>query len=122
MFAIEADEATVTDAVQRLLENSIKFGRPGTPVEVTIRAERTGAEVVIAIEDNGIGVEEPYWEKCFGMFKRLHSQSEFPGEGVGLAFARKAVEKNGGRIWMEANEGPGITVKIALPAWTESED
>ncbi len=119
---IYADSEMVIDAIHRLLDNAIKFRRAGMPAAISVRAEQNGAEVEIAIADQGIGVGEPYREKCFGLFKRLHSQAEFPGEGIGLAFARKAIEKNGGRIWMEAHEGPGITVKLVLPAHSGAGD
>jgi len=116
--AVLTDEGIATEAVQHLLDNAIKFCRDSVP-EIEISATSDGETVTVAIRDNGIGVGEPYREKCFGLFKRLHSQSDYPGEGVGLAYARKAIERLGGTIWMEGNEGQGTTLKFTLPAAKE---
>jgi len=113
--AVLGDSAILADAVQHLLDNALKFRGEAAP-EIEIRAGEEDGQVSVSIADNGIGVKEQYREKCFGLFKRLHSQAEYPGEGIGLAYARKAIEKLGGRVWLDGPEEQGITVRFTLPS------
>ncbi len=81
-----------------------------------ISARRRDADWEIAIRHNGIGIEPEYYEKIFGLFQRLHSRSEYPGSGIGLAMCRRIIEQEGGRIWVESEVGRGSTFYFTLPA------
>jgi light-regulated signal transduction histidine kinase (bacteriophytochrome) len=70
---------------------------------------------VLTVEDNGVGFEEAYLDKVFGMFQRLHSQQEYEGTGVGMATCRKIVERHGGTITARSTLGEGSTFIVTLP-------
>jgi hypothetical protein len=116
---VQGDRRLLGATLQNLIGNALKFRGPERPV-VTIDATLTdgaaGDEWVITVADNGIGVDPDYGEQIFTIFKRLHSKSEYPGTGIGLALSKKIVEFHGGRIWLEPTSPPGATFKLALPA------
>jgi len=96
-----------------LVENAIKFHGEGRP-EIHIAAAESENGWVFSVGDNGIGIDPKYRERIFGVFKRIHNDT-YPGAGVGLAIARRVVERHGGRIWVESETGKGATFFIALP-------
>lgn len=112
---IEGDAVRLREVFQNLLENAAKFSRRGNPLQVEITVKATGnGQLLCTIRDNGIGIPPPYLERIFGLFERLDQNRG--GTGVGLALARRIVDKHGGRIWAEsAGEGKGTTFLIALP-------
>ena len=73
--------------------------------------------MIVSVADNGIGIAEEYHDKVFQIFQRLHGQDEYPGTGIGLAIAQKAVELMGGRIWLESEAGRGSKFFVKLPAY-----
>ncbi|MBV9079978.1 MAG: hypothetical protein JO102_02540, partial [Elusimicrobia bacterium] len=84
--------------------------------EILVRAEHLGAEWQISVSDNGIGIEPAYQTAIFKMFQRLHTKSQYPGAGIGLAIAKRIVERQGGRMWVESAAGKGSTFYFTLPA------
>jgi len=100
---------------QNLIGNAIRY-RSHEPPEIRITAEQHGAEWKFAVRDNGIGIDPQYKEQIFGIFKRLHSQADYPGTGMGLAICQRIVERAGGRIWVESKLGRGSTFLFTLPA------
>jgi signal transduction histidine kinase len=102
---------------QNLLSNAIKFCSERVP-RVRVNAKESGGRWYIQFEDNGIGIRPADTERIFGMFQRLHSESEYPGIGAGLAICKRIVEAHGGRITVTSAPGRGscFTVELAASA------
>lgn len=99
---------------QNLIANAIKYRSRDAP-EIRISARREDEMWVFAVQDNGIGVPAEYRDLVFGLFKRLHGRTDYPGTGIGLALCRRIVERYGGRIWIEQQDQPGSTFAFTLP-------
>jgi light-regulated signal transduction histidine kinase (bacteriophytochrome) len=110
-----ADETQLVQLFQNLLGNAIKF-RGDKPALVFVGVECGGHDWLFHVRDNGIGIEPQYVERIFLIFQRLHGRSQHPGTGIGLAVAKKIVERHAGRIWVESEPGKGSTFYVALPA------
>lgn len=113
--AARVDASQFTQVFQNLVGNALKFCSGRTP-EVHLGCERRGHEWVISVRDNGIGIEEKDYDRIFAIFQRLHSRAEYPGTGIGLAVAKKIIERHGGRIWIESKVAEGTTFFFTLPA------
>jgi signal transduction histidine kinase len=113
--AVWADQLQMIQVFQNLVGNAVKFRRPGVPPEIEIEAWPLETEWVIAVRDNGIGIDPRFKERMFAIFQRLHPRHEYPGTGVGLAICRKIVELHGGRIWAEPRGSGGSTLLFTLP-------
>ena len=94
---------------QNLLGNAIKFRRPNVQPKIQVQATETDTEHIISIADNGIGIAEHNKERVFEIFQRLHQRHEYEGTGIGLAICMKIVQRLGGRLWMESEQGKGTT-------------
>lgn len=102
------DTKQLAHVFQNLLSNAIKYRKKDAPLEINIRAHREKDRWIIAVNDNGVGFDQQYAERIFGLFKRLHG-SEYPGIGLGLAICERVIERYGGRIWAEGALGEGAT-------------
>ncbi|GAB3566899.1 hypothetical protein GCM10027578_16670 [Spirosoma luteolum] len=112
---------------QNLISNALKFARPGTPPVITISGERVGTKAIdapaqadgdycrIEVSDNGIGFDEKFLTRIFVIFQRLHSREQYEGTGIGLAIARKNIDKHNGLIWARSQVNEGTCFILVLP-------
>ena len=112
---VMANPVQLSQVFQNLIGNGLKFSRQDRP-EITVGAERHGAEWTFSVQDNGIGIDPEYRERIFLIFQRLHKRDEYPGTGIGLAICKKIIERHGGRIWVESEAGKGANFRFTLRA------
>jgi PAS domain S-box-containing protein len=112
-----ADPTLIRTVLQNLLDNAWKYtsGRDDAAIEFGMTPEGTSGSCFY-VRDNGAGFDAAYAGKLFKPFERLHSASQFPGTGVGLASVRQIVERHGGRTWADGASGAGATFYFTLPA------
>lgn len=117
--AVTGDRGQLEQLFLNLLSNAIKFRRPGVAPVVHVTGRTDGDRVVITVTDNGIGFDNAYSERIFGIFQRLHDRDEYPGTGIGLALCQKIVDRHGGAIQARGRPGEGSTIELTLsPAGT----
>jgi signal transduction histidine kinase len=102
-MALEADPKLIRVVLDNLIRNAIKFSTPSTPSKIDVGQDAEG----FYVRDNGVGFNPAYAEKLFVAFERLHTQSEFPGSGIGLATVFRIIQKHGGNVWAKSEEGQG---------------
>lgn len=115
MPPVMAEGSQLGQLFQNLIDNALKFRTAETP-RIEIGAERRDEMWEFCVHDNGIGIEQKYATRIFQMFQRLHSITEYPGSGIGLAVCRKIAERNGGRIWVDAEARTGTAFRFTIPA------
>ncbi len=108
------DSAQLSQLLQNLIGNALKY-HAADPPRVHLSANQNGREWIIAVRDNGIGIDAKYYERIFEIFRRLHTHDQFPGTGIGLALCRRIVSRHGGRIWVESEVGKGSTFHFTVP-------
>lgn len=111
----QADPSLVQHVWQNLIANALKYSGKREGALVSIDGDALGGETIYRIADNGAGFDMAGVGRLFGVFQRLHSASDFPGTGVGLAIVRRIVTRHGGRIWAEGKRGEGATFWFTLP-------
>jgi chemotaxis family two-component system sensor kinase Cph1 len=98
---VQADEVQLSQVMQNLVGNALKFVTPGDRAVVRIGATRGRDEWTFSVEDNGIGIAPESRERVFQMFQRLLPPDDYPGNGIGLAICAKIIDRHGGRLWVE---------------------
>jgi signal transduction histidine kinase/ABC-type amino acid transport substrate-binding protein len=110
-----ADPNLMAMVLTNLLVNAIKYTRPREAAVIEVGARSENQETIYYVRDNGVGFDDRYADKLFGVFQRLHRGDEYEGTGVGLAIVKRVVDMHGGRVWAEGKEDGGASFYLALP-------
>ncbi len=113
-MSASADPRLARILLTNLVSNAFKFTSKEPVARIEIGTEIVDGDTRLFVRDNGVGFDMIYAHKLFGAFQRLHSQSEFPGAGIGLATVRRIVNRHGGRAWAEGAVGEGATFYFVL--------
>jgi signal transduction histidine kinase len=115
---VMADKTQIVQLMQNLVANAIKYQCPEKEItpKIKIFAEDQQEKWLIAVEDNGIGIDKKHYEKIFIIFQRLHGRKEYSGTGIGLGVCKKIVERHGGTIWVKSKTGKGSTFYFTIAA------
>jgi two-component system, chemotaxis family, sensor kinase Cph1 len=111
---IRADETSMIQLFQNLISNALKY-HSGDKPRIEIDAAKNGNEWLFSVQDNGIGIAPEKVKAIFEPFQRLHSKSDYPGTGIGLAICKRIVEQHRGKIWAESQPGKGSTFFFTIP-------
>jgi signal transduction histidine kinase len=115
-----SDRVAIEQILSNLIENAVKYLKPGRPGEITVRGHRDGARVIFEVQDNGRGIDPKDHERIFDLFRRSGAQDQ-PGEGIGLAHVRALAYRLGGIISCESALDQGATFRLSLPAELRAE-
>ncbi|MEL7339092.1 MAG: ATP-binding protein, partial [Bacteroidota bacterium] len=115
----EGDPALIRQVVINLLSNALKYTRQQPETHISVKGmEQEDGDYLYLVKDNGAGFDEARKAELFQPFRRLHEESEFEGNGVGLAFSQKIVERHQGKLWAESAPNQGATFYFTLPMQT----
>ncbi|HEX3014289.1 MAG TPA: PAS domain S-box protein [Methanobacterium sp.] len=112
---IVADEGQLIQLFQNLISNAIKFKKDNEYPRVHISAYKDENEYIFSVADNGIGIEPQYFNRIFEVFKRLHTNVEYDGTGIGLSISKRIIERHGGKIWVESEADKGSVFYFTIP-------
>ena len=112
---VQVKEVHLTQLFQNLVGNAIKYRKPDARPHIEVSCREIDGSHQFCFADNGIGVPPEYQKQIFGIFKRLHTSDQYSGTGIGLAICQRIVERYGGRIWVESEEGKGSRFYFILP-------
>jgi signal transduction histidine kinase len=115
MPVVRVHESHLSQIFQNLIGNAIKYRKQADRLRIDLFARRAGGYWIFSIADNGIGIPPAHKETIFGIFKRLHTTEKYPGTGMGLAICQRIIERYGGRIWVESEQGQGSNFLFTLP-------
>ena len=113
---VYAHQFTLHNMVVNLIDNALKFVKPGVKPQLRIWAEQVDHKICLYVKDNGIGIQAKDHERIFHVFERLHGLDQYPGSGLGLAIVHKSAERMGGRVGVESELDQGSCFWIELKA------
>lgn len=112
---VRGEPAMLRQVWVNLLSNAMKFTRHREQAQIDIGVAQPNGEQIFYVRDNGAGFDMAHAGKLFGVFQRLHGEEEFEGNGVGLAFVKRIVQRHNGRVWAEGSPGEGATFFFSIP-------
>lgn len=115
MPEVSADAQQMQTVFYSLLDNALKFRKPGTAPDIRIRCDKNNDFWEFSISDNGIGIDPLFYDDVFRPLRKLHTDEVYPGVGMGLTLARKIILAHGGQIWLEPSDMGGLKVSFTLP-------
>jgi len=111
---IKGDKTMIAQVFTNLIGNAVKYSAMVDKPKVEVSAYIDGGETIYAVKDNGIGIDNRYYDRVFELFKRMDNVKEIEGTGVGLAIVKRVVEKHNGRVWFESKLNVGSTFFVAF--------
>ncbi len=111
--SVMGDRSQLMQLLMNLIGNGLKY-HSDAPIEISVTAHRKNGDWIIEVKDNGIGIDPSYFVKIFEIFRRLHTRTQYPGTGIGLALCRRIVHRHGGRIWVDSEPGKGSSFFFTL--------
>ena len=114
LSVVNGDQAMLRQALANLIGNALKYSSKTDKPRIEIGATSSGGRTVYFVRDNGAGFDMNYAGDLFKLFRRLHTESEFPGTGVGLVIVKRIIERHGGKVWAESTLGQGATFYFTL--------
>jgi PAS domain S-box-containing protein len=118
---VHGDPTLLRQVWTNLISNAVKYTRPKEDCQIEVSGRRENGQCIYTIRDNGVGFDEEYKDHLFGLFQRLHRESEFEGTGVGLAIVQRIIQLHGGQVWAEGKVGVGASFHFSLPEKQESD-
>ncbi len=115
MPVVLGDETLLTQIFSNLVSNALEYQRPGIAPRVDVAWRAAGDRIEVSVRDNGLGIDPAYHRQVFEVFRRLHSQADHPGTGIGLAIVAKAVSLLDGEIRLDSALGKGTVFTVSLP-------
>ena len=110
-----ADKAMIKQVFMNLISNAIKFTRLKKTAIIEIGSMKRDKENIFYVKDNGVGFNNKYADKLFGVFQRLHNKKDFEGSGIGLGIVQLIIQKHGGTVWAKGAVNKGATFYFSLP-------